>query len=65
MSTKVVQKEAFDVTEAMQILGISRQTLYDLLNSGELRSFILGRRRRKISRRALEEYIAKAESGAA
>lgn len=65
MTTKTVQKEAFDVSEAMQILGVSRQTIYHLLNSGALRSFVLGRRRRKISRKAIEEYIARQESQAA
>lgn len=38
-------KHAYSVTEAMESLGLSRQAVYNELNSGRLRSFKLGRRR--------------------
>ena len=50
-------REAFSVDEARQKLGgISRKTIYDLINSGDLVSFKLGRRR-LISRNAIRNYI--------
>jgi excisionase family DNA binding protein len=51
-----------DVEQAMAALGISRGTIYHLINSGEIRSLKVGPRRRKISRSALDDYIAKQES---
>ena len=50
-------REAYSVNEARQKLGgISRKTIYDLINSGDLVSFTLGRRR-LISGNAIREYV--------
>lgn len=46
-----------DVTDVIERLGVSRQTVYNLLNSGEIPSMIVGKRRRKISAVALQEYL--------
>ncbi len=48
------------VSEALSILGVSRQTLYNEMNSGRLPSLKIGRSR-KISRRSLDEYIDRLE----
>lgn len=38
-------KAAFNVEEVMDSLGLSRQSVYNEINAGRLRSFKLGRRR--------------------
>lgn len=52
---------AYDVTEVMRRLGVTRPTLYRFLRSGELRSFRLGARR-LVSAVALEDFIRERES---
>ena len=47
--------------EAAGALRIGRHKLYDLIRSGELESIKMGQSRR-ISRAALERYIARAET---
>ena len=44
--------------EAMDYLGIGENTLYKLLNSGELKAFRIGRVW-KIPRKEIEKYIDK------
>ena len=44
-SIPLSEKAAFNVGEGMAILGISRQLIYNEINSGRLRSFKVGRRR--------------------
>ena len=51
-----MEKLLFTVDEAGAALHLSRQSIYDLINSGELRSFTIGRSRR-IPRAALDEFI--------
>ncbi|GAB3878030.1 MULTISPECIES: helix-turn-helix domain-containing protein [Streptosporangiaceae] len=46
------------VEEAAQLLKIGRSTLYDLLRSGELASFLIGHRRR-IPRSAIDDLVAR------
>lgn len=54
-------KPAYETPEARAALGnISHQKLYDLMNSGELASFTIGRRR-LVSHEALMEFIRKRE----
>ena len=45
------------VSEAAELLGIHRATVYDLLATGQLRSTTLGRRR-LIPRTALEAFVS-------
>jgi len=47
---------AFDTNEAARQLGVSRSTLYCLLQSGELASVRIGRRR-LVPAVALDEYL--------
>ena len=48
---------ACSVEEARHVLGISRETMYRLLNSGEIRSRKIGERRRVIPKAVLREYL--------
>lgn len=58
-------KPAYEVPEARAALGnISHQKLYDLMNSGDLASFKIGRRR-LISHDALMTFIRKREEQSA
>lgn len=52
------------VPEVMQSTGLSRQKVYDEINSGSLRSFKVGRRR-LISPAAIDAWVRKLEKGAA
>ena len=45
------------VEETMHRLRISRMTVYRLINSGELRSLTIGRRR-LVSEQAIADYIS-------
>ena len=54
---------ALDVNDVMTIAKLSRQTVYNLINTGQLRSFKIGNRR-KITREALLEFIRNAEQAA-
>ena len=60
MSTTNI-RDAYSVDEARQMLGgISRKTIYDLINTRDLVSFTLGRRR-LISANAIRDYIRQQE----
>lgn len=53
-------KLAYDVQEFCELLGIARQTFYDELTAGRIKTFCIGKRR-KISRQAALDYIAARE----
>lgn len=57
------ERIAYQLDEAALALGMSRRQLYRLLDANELESFHEGRRR-MVSRRALEAYVAKREEQA-
>jgi excisionase family DNA binding protein len=50
--------------EAAEALSLSRATVYELIASGDLASVKIGRSRR-ITRDALEHYVARLESNGA
>jgi len=50
--------EILTVEEICEILYIGRNTVYELLQSGEMKGFRIGRRW-KIPREAISEYIAR------
>lgn len=56
------QKISYTIEEAVRATGMTRSRLYVVIGSGELRSFLSGRRR-MVSARALEDFIAKKEQG--
>lgn len=49
--------DLLNAEDLCEILGIGKNTVYELLNSGELKAFRVGRRTWKISKIALERYI--------
>jgi excisionase family DNA binding protein len=57
------ERLAFSIEEAAETLGVSRDHIYDLLRTGQLRSIKSGRRR-LITRGAIEAYLALLESAA-
>ena len=56
--------ETISVVEASWILGIGRTLAYDLARRGELPGVLrLGSKRLRVSRIALESYLAAAQAG--
>lgn len=51
------------IPDVMQQTGLCRQTIYNEINAGRLKSYRVGRRR-LISSRALEEWVTKLERNA-
>ncbi|MDD3570368.1 MAG: helix-turn-helix domain-containing protein [Lachnospiraceae bacterium] len=45
--------------EVMEILGISKNTLYQLINNGEIPATRLGRKLWRIQKQALMEFLEK------
>lgn len=56
-----VEREILSPEELADYLGIARSTAYELLRTGEIRSFKLGRLRR-IRRRDVEQFVEKLAS---
>ncbi len=52
-----VEKILFSVTEAAVVLGVSKWTIYELLDSGALRG-VYQKSRRYVTRAELDRYIA-------
>lgn len=52
---------ALSVEDTMRAAGLSRQTIYDEINAGRLRSFKVGHRR-LISPAALAQWVSDAEA---
>jgi len=53
----LTHRKVWSVTEAMQLLGLSRKSIYDLLKSGDLRSVMIAGRR-LIPDGCIDELIA-------
>lgn len=56
LSQQAVQDRLLSMDEAAEMLGISRRTLHDRIELGELRATRIGRRR-MLSLRQLDAYI--------
>lgn len=54
------QRVSFTMDEAVGATGLSRSRLYKAISDGSLRTIKAGRRR-MVSRKALEEYVANLE----
>lgn len=54
------QKVSFTLEEAIIATGLTRSRIYQAISSAALRTFKAGRRR-MVSRKALEEYVANLE----
>lgn len=59
----MLDKLALSVTEAAQILGVSRPTVYSLLAREDFPSFSVGNRR-LISAEGLKDWVANQSGGA-
>jgi excisionase family DNA binding protein len=57
---KAVERLAYSPDEVAELLGISRELVHDLLRTGQLGSVKAGRRR-LISKRHLEAFLAREE----
>lgn len=49
--------EFFEIKDACRLLGISRPTLTQLLTSGSLKGFRIGKKKWKIPRASIESFI--------
>ena len=56
MSTESVSPVAYAVPEAARALSVSRDTIYQLIRSGRLRTIKVGRRR-LVPAMSLDEYV--------
>lgn len=54
------QRLSFTVEAAVGVTGLTRSRLYQAIASGQIKTFKAGRRR-MVSRKALEDFIAKLE----
>lgn len=65
MSASTIRPEQTIYTpgEAAEVLRLSRHKVYELCNSGQLRSFKIGRARR-IAAAAIADFVAELESEA-
>jgi excisionase family DNA binding protein len=54
-----VRESLESVPEALERLHVSRGTFYKLLNSGDIKSIIVGERSRRIISSSVDEYIAR------
>lgn len=58
-TTTIPERDAYTTEEArVRLGGIAQQTIYELLNSGELASFTIGKRR-LVPAAAITDYIAR------
>ena len=51
-----IEKRTFALSEVCTALGLSRPTVYGLINNGKLKSAVVGRRR-LVTRTALDAYL--------
>lgn len=55
---------AYQLEQAFRLIGVGRSKGFELINTGELASYTVGRRR-YVTRKALEDFIADQQSRAA
>ena len=61
VTSRPAERLAYSVDEVAQIIGLSRDLLYDQMRSGRLGSIKVGRRR-IITRQQLDAFLARAAS---
>ncbi|MET0085777.1 MAG: helix-turn-helix domain-containing protein [Sedimenticola sp.] len=57
-------KAGYSIPEVMDAMGVCRQTVYNEINAGRLKSFKIGKRR-LVSPRALGEWVNRLERACA
>lgn len=49
--------DVLNTTEVMQILDITKNTLYELIHSGELPAFRIGKKKWRVNKDSLIKYL--------
>ncbi|MET0025671.1 MAG: helix-turn-helix domain-containing protein [Sedimenticola sp.] len=57
---RAVVKAGLSIPEVMDAMGVCRQTVYNEINAGRLKSFKIGKRR-LVSPRALDDWVGRLE----
>lgn len=52
------QDDRLDAAEVARMLGVSKATIYKMLDEGKLSGYLVGTRRRKIYRWSVDKWIA-------
>lgn len=55
-------KIGYSIAEICTILGVCRDTVYNEINAGRLKTFKVGPRRRFVSQDALQDYVKQREA---
>ena len=58
MTTSNDEQLAYTATAAGALLGVGRSTVYELIRTGELPAIKIGRRSRRVTRAAIDAYLA-------
>lgn len=58
-------KIGYSISEVCMILGVCRDTVYNEINTGRLKTFKVGPRRRFVSQDALQTYVKQREAATA
>lgn len=61
-STDLTPVKLFTVKEVAALLGISRDSVFGLLRTGQLRSVLIGKRGRRVTPAQLNAYITALEN---
>jgi excisionase family DNA binding protein len=56
-----ISRKAYTVREVAAILGISRESVFGLLRTGQLRSILIGKRGRRVTNVQLDAYLRSLE----
>lgn len=65
MSEDHGQDDRLDAAEVARMLGVSKATVYTMLEDGKLSGFLAGTRRKKIYRSSVDRWIADHSFGTA
>jgi excisionase family DNA binding protein len=60
-ATDTTPRKVFKVKEVAALLGISRESVFALLRTGQLGSILIGKRGRRVTSRQLDAYIRSLE----
>lgn len=58
-------KVGYSIADVCKILGVCRDTVYREINSGKLKTFKVGARRRFVSKDALKDFVKRCEADTA
>jgi excisionase family DNA binding protein len=61
-TTEITPRKAYTVREIAAILGISRDSVFGLIRTGELKSVLIGKRGRRVTATQLDAYLRSLEN---